>query len=139
MQNPEVCGTDDDYWSYEGVFRGVVEGTCQVCPLPTVALTIKSDFVIGMAWYHIGYVHATETTCAYMCALVCRPCQLTSPPPPAPSCPPCSLLQVVLCYVMQHYPAGLLESHVDCFFVWVSEILHTVDTVMRCTLSKNAG
>ena len=32
MQNPETCGTDDDYWSYEGVFRGVVEGACQVPP-----------------------------------------------------------------------------------------------------------
>lgn len=32
MQNPEVCGTDDDYWSYEGVYRGVAADACVVSP-----------------------------------------------------------------------------------------------------------
>ncbi|KAL3153465.1 hypothetical protein ABBQ38_011798 [Trebouxia sp. C0009 RCD-2024] len=29
-KEPATCSTDDDYWSYEGVLRGVVEGACQV-------------------------------------------------------------------------------------------------------------
>ena len=38
MQDPATCGTDDDYWSYEGVFRGVVEGACEVRSQNTAAL-----------------------------------------------------------------------------------------------------
>ena len=48
MQDPATCGTDDDYWSYEGVFRGVVEGACEVRCQNTAAL-LHCHWVVAAA------------------------------------------------------------------------------------------
>lgn len=83
-----ACTTSDDYYDYEGAFRGVVEGSCDIA---FTKFTIPSEYALGgpkaQAWTGLEAASAYSLVCSSGTGPVCADissyatCNFGSAPP----------------------------------------------------------